>query len=97
MPIDQPDDERRAERSARRQARESEVRRRQVSLAGRPEPGEAGVRYLLDGAPRPLTISIAAADEVWATVGCHRVRFTAAEARLIAADLHAAAEEAEPT
>ena len=93
MPSDQVD---REDRQARRRDREQQVRRRKVSLVGRPEPGETGVRYLLDGAPRPLTISVPATDEVWVTVGCHRVRFTAAEARLIAADVVAAAEEADP-
>jgi hypothetical protein len=93
MPNDQADSD---ARQVRRRGREQQVRRREVSLVGRPEPGETGVRYLLDGAPRALTISVPAADEVWVTVGCHRVRFTAAEARLIAADVADAAEEADP-
>lgn len=74
---------------------ESEVDREVVSLADSPVPGESGVRYRLAGAPRPLTISVPAFDEIWVTVGCRRVRFTAAEARALAADLIAAAEEAE--
>lgn len=94
MPEDRAE---RPDRQARRREREGRVRRRQVSLANSPTPGATGVTYALEGAPRLLTISVAAMDEVWVSVGCHRVRFTAAEARLIAADLTEAAEEAEPT
>jgi hypothetical protein len=65
-----------------------------VSLIDKPIPGDTGVRYWLEGSPRGLTISKAATDEVWVTVGCRRVRMTAAEAIAIGRDLIDVGEEA---
>jgi hypothetical protein len=76
------------------EVRNAEVDRAPVSLVDQPIPGETGVRYRLASTHRPLTVSVAATDEIWVTVGCRRVQFTAAEAREIAADLLNAAEEA---
>lgn len=70
------------------------VDREAVSLASSPVPGETGVRYRLANATQGLTISVAASDEVWVTVGCKRIRLTAAEARSLSVDLLYAAEEA---
>lgn len=70
------------------------VTRALVPLPDLETPGETGVRYRLSHGPRRLTISIPAIDEVWVTVGCRRVRLTAAEALEIAQDLITAAEEA---
>jgi hypothetical protein len=72
------------------------VDRALVPLEGEPAPGDTGVRYQLAHGPRRLTISVPAVDEVWVTVGCRRVRFTAAEAAAIAEDLMNAAQEAQP-
>lgn len=71
-----------------------QVSREAVSLDTSPIPGHTGVRYWLASSPRGLTISTPATDEVWVTVGCRGVRFTAAEAEAIAHDLTAAAKEA---
>jgi hypothetical protein len=73
---------------------EPSVARALVSLIDQPIPGETGVRYRLASTHRPLTVSVAATDEIWVTVGCRRVQFTADEARGIAADLLSAAQEA---
>lgn len=75
-------------------ARDHSVTRALVPLIDDQAPGETGVRYQLTHGPRRLTISVAGVDEVWVTVGCRRVRFTSDEAREIAVDLTAAAEEA---
>lgn len=71
------------------------VSRALVALDASPIPGETGVRYRLANAAQALTLSVAAVDEVWVTHGCKRIRFTAAEARALAGDLAAAAEEAD--
>jgi hypothetical protein len=72
----------------------TDISREVIPLADKPIPGETGVRYWLASSPRGLTISVAASDEVWVTVGCRKVRLKAAEAKAIGSDLIEAGEEA---